>query len=68
VRARVVIGEGEGEHDGQPEDGANDDKLCAFGTIARVHEIENNEVALIVAIARAMTILNLPKFWKAPRR
>jgi len=34
---------------------------CALGTIAGVHEVKNNKVALIVAMTRAMTILKLMK-------
>src|SRR6266851_316007 len=43
VRACVVIAEGESEHDRQPEDGADDDKLGALGTIACMHEVEQRE-------------------------
>src|SRR6266478_2691682 len=46
VRACVVIAEGESEHDRQPEDGADDDKLGALGTIACMHEVENNQGGL----------------------
>src|SRR6266849_3655632 len=43
VRARVVVGERERQHDGQPEDRTDDDKLGALGTIAGVHEVKNNK-------------------------
>ena len=43
VRTRGVIGEREGQHDGQPEDGADDDQLGALGAVTGVHEVENHE-------------------------
>src|SRR5260370_19493185 len=43
VGASVVIAEGESKHDGEPEDGADDHKLGSLGTIASVHEVENDQ-------------------------
>src|SRR5882762_6686115 len=45
-RTRVVITEGESQHDGQPENGADDDQLGALGTVARMHEVENHQRGL----------------------
>ena len=44
--ARAVVAEGEREHDGEPENGADDDELRALGAVAGVHEIENDERGL----------------------
>src|SRR5216683_3337097 len=46
MRARAVVGERERQHDGQPEDRTNDDKLGALGTVAGVHEVENHKGSL----------------------
>jgi hypothetical protein len=55
-----VIAEGEGQHDAEPEDGANDDKVGALGAVARVHEEEETSVALMEAMPNAMTMFHLP--------
>src|SRR5215472_7793726 len=44
--ARLVIGKSQGQHDGQPEDGANNYELSAPRAVARVHEVENDESGL----------------------
>src|SRR6267154_1797589 len=46
VPTRVVVSEREREHDGEPKNRTDDDQLSAFGTIAGVHEVENNERGL----------------------
>src|SRR6267378_6162931 len=43
VGTSVVVAERESQHDGQPEDGTDDHKLGAFGTVTGVHEVENDE-------------------------
>lgn len=45
-RTRIVIGERESQHDGEPENRADDDHLGAPGAVAGVHEIENDERGL----------------------
>src|SRR5258708_34051691 len=62
VRACVVIAEGESEHDRQPEDGADDDKLGALGTIACMHEVENNKGGLDRGDAESDNNVERPKF------
>lgn len=42
-RAGLVVGEGEGEHDGEPENGSKDDEVGALGAVARVHEVEDDQ-------------------------
>ena len=44
--ARIVIGEGESKHDGQPEYGADDHELGALGAVTCVHEVKNDEGGL----------------------
>ena len=46
VRTGGVISERESQHDGEPEDRANDDELGALGAVAGVHEVENDERSL----------------------
>ena len=46
ARTGVVIAEGETKHDRQPKNRAHDNKLSAPGTVARVHEVENNQRGL----------------------
>src|SRR5882762_4515450 len=45
-RTRVVVSQREGEHDGEPKNRTDDDELSALGTVAGVHEVENNEGSL----------------------
>src|SRR5713101_4681518 len=46
ARTGVVIAEGETKHNRQPKNRAHDNKLSAPGTVARVHEVENNQRGL----------------------
>src|SRR6266699_4524754 len=46
MRTCVVIAQRKHEHDRQPEDRTYDDPLSALGTVAGVHEVENNERGL----------------------
>jgi hypothetical protein len=43
VLAGLIIAEGEGKHDGKPENRADNYQLSALGTVAGVHEIEDDE-------------------------
>ena len=44
--ARLIISESQSEHDGQPEERANDDQLGTSHAIARMHKEENHEGGL----------------------
>jgi hypothetical protein len=41
--ARAVVHERKDQHNGEPEDGADNHKLGALGAITRMHEIENDK-------------------------
>jgi len=65
MRARIVVGERERQHDGQPEDRTDDDKLGALGTIAGVHEVKNNKGGFDRGNDQSDDDIELMKFWKA---
>src|SRR5437879_7478918 len=46
VLSRLVVGEGESKHYGEPEYRTDNHKLGAPGAIARVHEVENHQRGL----------------------